>query len=223
MEKKEYSVLTTLIIAIFAFGVVAFGLYLVEKKPTELKPPVVVQPSQYPDYDVIRGENKSENIKQLNITKDCLKGGCRNDKPASAEFDGINKTYLVSGKFSRAYLYIEAIVDYTRPLTSWDGIYFTMNNWGGHLVNDDNLLSVPSSDTSRILYNLRSISFYGTLEDKLNKTNLYSNINLFSLLQDTNILNIVVTISSDRPGRILREVSIYYECFEGSSCDIKEL
>lgn len=203
------------------------GAFIINQINELQKPPQIIvpteKPSQYPDYDVIKGGNRSENIKQLNLTKNCLEGGCINDKPASVDFDGITKTYHVKGKFSRAYLYLEALVDYTRPLTSWDGIYFTINYWGGHLVVDDNVLPVPPSETSRYLYNLRSISFYETLEHKLNKTFIYANTSLFSLFIESNTLNIRVTISSDRPGRVLREVSIYYECFEGSNCDIKEL
>lgn len=203
------------------------GAFIINQINELQKPPLPVEevkkPSQYPDYDVIKGKNKSEKITPLVITKDCPEGGCINDKPASVDFDGITKTYHVKGKFSRAYLYIEALVDYTRPLTSWDGIYFAINYWGGHLVVDDNVLPVPPSEASRYLYNLRSISFYETLEHKLNKTFIYANTSLFSLFTESNTLNIGVTISSDRPGRVLREVSIYYECFEGSNCDIKEL
>lgn len=216
-----------IVLVLVAVSTSLLGIFIVNQIKKEQTPKQIIikpeeKPSQYPDYDVIKGKNVSKSVMVLNITSDCPEGGCRNDKPASVEFDGIHRTYLVSGKFSRGYLYIEALVDYTKPLTSWDGIYFTINNWGGHLVTDDNnLLTVPPSDISRFLYNLRSISFYGTLEDKLNKANLYSNVNLFALLEDTNLLNFTVTILSDRPGRILREASIYYECFEGSDCSIK--
>lgn len=229
MKKIKINILLGYTVLVFvATSTSLIGFYIVNQViKKQVYAPIVVQPegkpSQYPDYDAIKGDNKSKNIKQLNITQDCPEGGCGNDRPASIEFDGINKSYQAIGSFSRAYLYIEAIVDYSRPLTSWDGIYLTINNWGGHLVEDSNVLPVPPSDVSRLLYNLRSISFYATLEDKLYKSNLYSNINLFTFLQDTNTLNVVVTISSDRPGRVLREVSIYYECFEGSNCDIKEL
>lgn len=227
MIKINEKILGYIVLIVVAGITSVTGFYVAKKIEKVEKPPQIIvpteKPSQYPDYAVIKGDNRSKNIKQLNLTKDCLEKGCINDKPASVDFDGITKTYHVKGKFSRAYLYIEALVDYTRPLTSWDGIYFTINYWGGHLVVDDNILPVPPSEMSRYLYNLRSISFYETLEHKLNKTFIYANTSLFSLFTENNILNIRVTISSDRPGRVLREVSIYYECFEGSNCDIKEL
>ncbi len=47
--------------------------------------------------------------------------------------------------------------------------------------------------------------------------------NFFDLLKNDTMLDIVAAISSDRPGRIMKEVSIYYECFEESECDIEEI
>lgn len=227
MTKINEKILGYIVLIIIAGVTSVIGFYVAKKiEKAEQPPQIISQPiekaTKYPDFDVIKGSSKSAEIKQLNITKDCPENGCINNKPASLDFDGINKTYLAAGKFSRAYLYIEALADYNRPLTSWDDVFFTINGLGGHLVDDANNLPVPSGDTSRVLYNLRSVSFYYDLDDKLNQRNLQSNVNLFSLLQDGYTLNIVVTLSSDRPGRVLREVSIYYECFQGSRCSIDE-
>ena len=128
----------------------------------------------------------------------------------------------MKGKFSRAYLYIEATVDYHRPLTVWDDFYFKVSGIGGHLINDSNLLPVPPSDISRFLYDLRSISYFPSIRDKEIDTNKQSNINLFALLQNSITLDITASISSDRAGRVMKEVSIYYECFERSNCSIQE-
>lgn len=227
MTKINEKILGYIVLILVAGITSVIGFYVAKKiEKAEIPPRIISQPvekaTQHPDFDVIKGSSRSAEIKQLNITKDCPKNGCVNNKPASIDFDGINKVYTATGKFSRAYLYIEALVDYNRPLTSWDDIFFTIDGLGGHLVTDANNLPVPSGDTSRILYNLRSISFYYDLDDKLNQRNLQSNINLFSLVQDGYTLNIVATSSSDRPGRVLREVSIYYECFQGSRCSIEE-
>lgn len=227
MKKIKLNILLGYSVLIFvAISTSIIGILIANQIKKEQTPPSIVltpekKPTLYPDFDVIKGSSRSAEIKQLNITKDCPKDGCINNKPASLDFNGINKFYLVTGIFSRAYLYIEALVDYNRPLTSWDGIFFTINGLGGHLVTDDNNLPVPSGDTSKALYNLRSVSFYYVLDDKLNQRNLQSNVNLFSLLQDGYTLSVVTTLSSDRPGRVLKEVSIYYECFQGSDCSIK--
>jgi hypothetical protein len=188
--------------------------------------PIIVQqtqlPSQYPDYDAIKGTKSDPSIKALKITLDCPSSGCVNNKPATVDFDGIQKEYKVTGKFSRAYLYIEAAVDYNRPLTVWDDVYFTVNQFGGHLINDGNSLPIPPAETSEYLYDLRSISYYQSVGDK-GELSKEKNIDIFSLLQDKATLSIHASISSDRPGRVMKEVSIYYECFENSNCSIAEM
>ena len=220
MEKKEYNILTTVVIAAFAFGVVYLALYFAERKPEQPQPPEL--PSQYPDWDAIKGKNPDTKILPIRITSECPHDECVSDKPATIEFDGINKKYEVLGKFSRSYLYIEATVDYKRPLTVWDDFYFKVNGLGGHLISDYNLLPVPPSEISRFLYDLRSISYFSSIRDKEGNINKQLDINLFALLQNGIILDITAAISSDRPGRVMKEVSIYYECFEGSNCSIKE-
>jgi len=178
--------------------------------------------SQFPDYDSIKGSGP-DSMKRLNISSDCsLEKGCVNDKPATIVFDGLIKKYRVMGQFSRAYLYIDALVDYNHPLTSWDDIYFSINDKGGHLISDSNVIPVPPSDSSRFLYNLSSISYFPGIHDKEQNINRTNNVNFFNLLQDGSNLNIHVSVSSNRPGRVIKEASIYYECFEGSDCSIYE-
>lgn len=215
------------VLLIIAVGTSVVGVYIVRKIQKEQPPQVVIvkpeeKPSQYPDYDAIKGKNPDPKIRTVRITSGCPADGCVNNNPATIEFDGINKKYAVIGKFSRAYLYVEAVVDYQRPLTTWDDFYFKISGLGGHLINDENLLSVPPSDISRLLFDLRSISYFPSIKDKENKSNQQLNINLFNLLQDGITLDVTAAISSDRPGRIMKEVSIYYECFEGSDCSIQE-
>ncbi|MBI4120029.1 MAG: hypothetical protein HY454_01045, partial [Parcubacteria group bacterium] len=216
-----------LILVLVAVVTSTAGIYIGSKiKEAEKPPQVIVQqpepPSQYPDWDAIKGKNPDTKILSIRLTSDCQPDGCVNNKPATVEFDGIHKQYEVRGKFSRAYLYIEAVVDYKRPLTVWDDFYFKVNGLGGHLISDTNLLPVPSSEISRFLYDLRLISYFPSIRDKEKNTNQQVDINLFALLQNGITLDMTAAISSDRPGRIMKEVSIYYECFEGSDCSIKE-
>lgn len=180
------------------------------------------KPSLYPDWHAIKGRNPDKNIKVAKITSGCPSDGCVTPYPATVEFSAIRKRYFVRGKMSRAYLYIEAMVDYDRPLTVWDDFYFKINGFGGHLINDYSLLPVPPGDTSRFLYDFRSISYFPSIMDKERSKNRKININLFNLLQNGITLDVTATVSSDRPGRNMREVSIYYECFEGSDCSIEE-
>jgi len=193
---------------------------IIEKEVPVISEP---KPSEYPDYDAIKGKSPDPEIKAAIISNDCPPNGCVNDKPATVEFDGIDKKYKINGKFSRAYLFIEALVDYKRPLTVWDDFYFKINQLGGHLIPDKNALPVPPGDSSRYLYDLRSISYYPTIRDKENETNKQINKNLFNLLTDGNIIRVITSISSDRPGRVIKEVVIFYECSEESKCSINEI
>lgn len=178
--------------------------------------------SNFPDYDAIKGEKSDPKIKNIKISSDCSNGGCVNKKSATLDFDGIRKNYIVKGKFSRAYLFIDALVDYNRLLTSWDDVYFTINYMGGHLIPDENLLPTPVGDTSKYLYNFNSISYFPRIQDKEQNKNKKSNMNFFWMFQDGNDLKIHTSISSNRPGRVIEEASIFYECFESSNCSIEE-
>jgi len=228
MKETNSKVFWGYLILVFVAAVTSVaGIYIGNKvKEAEKPPQIVIQPpelpSQYPDWDAIKGKNPDTKILVARFTSECPSGGCVNHKPATVEFDGIHKKYEVKGKFSRAYLYIEATVDYQRPLTVWDDFYFKVNGLGGHLIDDKNLLPVPPSGISRLLYDLRSISYFPTIRDKEKNTNKQLDISLFALLQNGIILDITAAISSDRPGRTMKEVSIYYECFEGSDCSIQE-
>lgn len=213
-----------LILVLVAVVTSTVGIYIGSKVKEAEKPPQAQElPSQYPDWDVIKGKNPDPKISAIRLTSECPPEGCINYSPATEDFDGIHKRYEVKGKFSRAYLYIEAVVDYKRPLTVWDDFYFKVNGLGGHLIPDNNVLPVPPSEISRYLYDLRSISYYPTIKDKEKKGNRYNNINLFVLLQDGIVLDIVTSISSDRPGRVMKEISIFYECFEGTKCNVEEI
>lgn len=219
----------SLIIVVVIAGITSFtGVYIarqIEKKQ-DIKLAEVIKglPSQHPDYDVIKGKDVDPKIiKQVNITSDCKQPeGCVSDKPAQSNFDGITKKYNVKGEFSRAYLYIDAKVDYKRPLTSWDDIYFKINGIGGHLIPEGNVLPTPLGDSSTYLYNMRPIPYYPTLEDKMKK-NKPEYFDMFSLLKDGSTIKIITTVSSYRPGRVLKEVSIYYECKAGTKCSIDEV
>jgi hypothetical protein len=214
MESSTKDKLITLFIGTLAvivvIGAVSLYNFLFGKQSVKL--------AEYPEYAAIKGKNHDHKIKQIIITKDHI-----NKKPATVDFDGVEKRFKVQGKFSRAYLYIEAEVDYEKPLTVWDDVYFKINDKGGHLIIDGNNLPMPPIDSSRYLYDLHSISYFPKINDKENWKNKKTNDNLFDLLQDGKKLYVITSISSDRPGRVMKEISIYYECFKGSKCSIAEI
>lgn len=219
MKKDNFKIFFGyLILIIVAVVTSVVGLYIASKiEEAELE-----KPSQYPDWYAIKGKNADRRIRAARITSECPTEGCVNHNPATVDFGEIHKKYVVIGKISRAYLYIEAVVDYQRPLTVWDDFYFKINEFGGHLMSDTNLLPVPPSNVSRFLYDFRSISYFPSIRAKEKAFAKQLDLNFFKLLQNGSTLDVIASISSDRPGRNMKEVSIYYECFKGSDCAIKE-
>ena len=222
-DKNFLKVFWPFVILVFVGSVTSFlSIYIIKMLGIPERP--VVQkieekPSQYPDYDTIKGLDPDPKIKAIKFTADCPSGGCISDEPATVNFDGIEKKYLVKGELSRAYFYIEAAVDYKRPLTNYDDFYFSLNTWGGHLLTSENILPVPPGDLSRYLYDLRSISYF--VREGIEKRKV-GNINFFAFLQNGTTFKVRVTVSSDRPGRVIKEASFYYQCADGSDCSIEE-
>lgn len=216
---KLNKIIGNVIFVIIVAGTAIFAIYTTWRVHESQQQKVVVKQVeklyQYPDFDAIKGENPDRNIKCLKIVENFT-----NKNPVTKNYkDGVKKYFKVKGKFSRAYLYIEAMVDNNRPLTVWDDVYFKINeDDGGHLI-DVNNLAKPSSEISKYLYDLRSLYYYPTVEEKKKE----ATANLFELLKDEEELKINAFISSARPGGVMKEVSIYYECLKGSKCSIEEI
>ena len=220
LKKLHGEILIVYAIIIIAASLASMGSsYVVNQIKTVEKqspPPLIEKPSVYPDYDAIKGKNPDPKIKSIQFTDGCPENGCVNNIPATKFFDGIKKNYSLKGNISRGYLYIEVKVDYERPLTTYDDFYFTLNYNGGHLHTDENLLLTPPTDITRYLYDLRSITYSY-------QQRVYRNVDFLALLQKTRTFNIHAAVSSDRPGRVLKEVSIYYQCAGDTDCSIEEI
>lgn len=206
-------ILTVAGLATIASSYVVKKLRLSEKQ-SPLPTPAIISPSQYPDYDAIKGKDPDKTINLIKFTDSCPEFGCKNDTPANIDFDGIKKEYKVTGKISRGYLYIEVAVDDNRPLTNYDDFYFTINYIAGHLVPESNQLPVPPSNISRYLFDLRYVPY---------RSNSIKIADLLSVISKSQTIKIHASVSSNRPGRLIKEVSLYYQCATGSECNIEEI
>jgi len=212
MKSSTKDSLITLAMGTFAVCTVISVIYLFNffyNKPS-------IKLAEYTVYATIKGKKPDPKIGRAKIAENH-----QNDKPATFDADGVSRRFQVKGRLSLAYLYIEALVDYNRPLTVYDDVYFKINDLGGHLIPDGNALPVPPAEISRYLYDLRSISYYPTINAKGKK--LGTKHDLLELLHDGANIKINAFISSDRPGSVMKEVSIYYECFKESKCSINEI
>ncbi len=70
------------------------------------------------------------------------------------------------------------------------------------------------------LYDLLDISYISSI-DGVQSKNTHNNENFLSLFAKNNNISISAFISSSRAGRVMKEVSIYYECAEQSECLIE--
>ena len=147
---------------------------------------------QYPEYYLIKGDNSPMKVffivspEQPKISK----------KTATINKDGIkNFNVAIKGEIEKAFLYIDATVNYDRALTQNDDFYFIINGNGGHLTKDT-AFATPFNDSSRFLYNMNAVSCKVSKETR-NKD--IKQICLSSLLQNDKILKIQGYINSDNP------------------------
>ena len=210
-----------------------------EVEPAEVEPaevePVEVEPARvepagdgFSTWNELQSKKNQGQMKQVNVISDCencANNEWRSEQAANESLDDISAYYTASGEFASGFLVIEAAVDGEKPFTEWDGFYLKMQRHkfydeGGHLVLE-NSLPIPQSETSsRYLFNLNEVVAFKSLSDKINKSG-EETFDFFSkYLQNGNLFRILAFVSSARPGRVIKEISVYYECAQGSSCKL---
>ena len=152
------------------------GIYLVLKatgntndKPEDTFPvgtttPISVQPSDYPDYDslqTLRSVVIATSTTSSEADKTVVEGG-------------ITQHLLITGQFSRLYLYAETSVD-DKPLTDWDSLYMKVANLGGHLYRPDSLATPTDNKVTRLLFNTSVIPYLQTLPYSSARTPVITN------------------------------------------------
>ena len=190
------------------------NFYLNKKFPEEEKPPIVVvkepeiKPSEFPDYEAYKSFDKKIILVKGNpsfVTKDYKKIG------------EVEKQFSVKGKFRRAYMFVNASVDNGRPLTVYDSIYILLNYKGGHILRNKSL-PTPSSDTTQLLYDMREIPYITNIPYSENKQALFTN--WLEEMNSKESISFYTFLSSWRPGGLIKEITIAFECEENSECNI---
>jgi len=213
MKKININILAGyIILTIIAVSTSIVGIYIVRKFQKEQPPQVVIvkpeeRPSQYPDYEAYKSLTK------VNLVKDNTSFVTRDYK----KIGEVTKKIIVSGKFRRAYVYINASVDNGKPLTIYDSIYMTLNRDGGHLLRNKSL-AVPASDVTQLLYDLRMIPYIKNVPYSEDGTLLFAN--WLKKLNSQAASSIYTFLSSWRAGGLIKEITIAFECEENSKCDI---
>ncbi|MEK6827304.1 MAG: hypothetical protein AABX99_02350 [Nanoarchaeota archaeon] len=178
---------------------------IIEKEVIVVPP---TKPSEFPDYGAYKSlPNKISLVKDNPgfVTKNYKKIG------------EVNKNYSLTGKFRRAYIFIDASVDDGRPLTAYDSIYVEINHKGGHLLRNKSLPILPS-DTTKLLYDMREIPYIESIPYSENKQPLF--IDWLTELSSKETMSFYSFLSSWRMGGLIKEISIAFECEENSECNI---
>jgi len=164
---------------------------------------------QYPDY---------ENFNSMNILKIAenhkIKGNVATGKSLTATFNLNEKNSIES-----AYIYIEASVN-GKPLGFYDDIYLKINNKGGHLMLDNNLLPVPQKENvSTYFLPLASISYKPSRDAK--KETFEVNHDFLANINETQSVDIMAHINSKKKNKVLIKVQIGYACIDKKGCTLQ--
>lgn len=171
---------------------------------------VKAQQSQYPDYDNFNTSKQLEVVENFKTI-----GNVANGK-------SLKKYFLLNEKNSieSAYIYIEASVN-GKPLGFYDDLYLKINNTGGHLIKDSNLLQAPPrQNVSVYLFPLSSISYKPNRDSKLHK--FVTNYDFLTNINESQKLDIVAHINSKKKDKVLIKVTIGYSCFDGINCNFNQ-
>lgn len=145
-----------------------------------------------------------------------------NQKPTNF----VNKNFLVKGNFSEGFLYVKVSIN-GEPITSKGTVYVKLSalidsqyyELGGHLIEARSLGTPKSSNYTELLYQLSDIQY--------KKQYWQTDIEVLSAdwlrLFNESVKQELISFTSTVDRGLIQELSIYYNCVNGSSCSIKEI
>lgn len=212
MDKKERIEVISAITWLTIIGVIASIIlnYTTDifKDSNKIKQNTIQEaPSEYPDFEMYKTLRKQTlvNDRESYVTKNYKIIG------------EVSGNLLLRGKIARAYIFFEGTVDNNKPLSVYDSIYIQINNSGGHLRRDKSL-KVPPAESTRILYDLREIPYIDNVPYSENTE--FKTTNWLTSLNNNGGGNYKAFLSTWRPGGLIKDISIGYECEPEDNCEI---
>lgn len=203
-------------LAIIVIGVIT--IYILSKISSNAQPVSKNDLIQEVQYQVEQQQSKPSLYPDFDLTRSFHSIQVATNTPSFAEkgvVEGrIKKTLYSKGHFQRMYIYIQASVDYGKPLSVYDDIYLTFNYAGGHVSPADSL-DTPASEISNLLYSAQSFPY--TQGSK--QTNY---LNVMAIFNQNPDVGINIFLSTARKGGKVNDFTIYYECDEGIECLISD-
>lgn len=128
----------------------------------------------------------------------------------------LSRSLEVKGKLARASLGVRASVD-GRALNAFESVYFKLNYDGGHLFRPASLIPSDAEDATVMLFDLSSLPHLPSIP--YDESRAPERADLLKLLEDGRRPLATAFISSLKKGEI-EELTLYYECAEGSDCSV---
>lgn len=160
-----------------------------------------------------------KNLKKLEIAKDTTNWVPKGKK---SNIHAYKKNIIVSGSFSKIYLYVKVSV-HDEPLLRAESVYLKIWNiidkegkTGGHLFRPLTL-PIPNSKVTEMLFDLKYIPYIKT--QPYNEDDMPLETNWNEMFKDSTSLRLLTFISSKRKATI-EEISIYYKC-DGANCGLQ--
>lgn len=199
--------------------------YLISDLILSSKNPSNQDPEQKP-VQVLSDYDQKETMKKVVVISNF-------DNTVNANFPSkkANVTLKATGTFARGYLYASANVEGkalqdTDP-SNFDAVFASLveltkdgsdSQFGGHLWQDESLDTPPHADYTEMLFKLSEVPYKKGFEDS---SVVVPPGNWLEVFNDKNTREKVVAFSSTVKGTgVIQELSIYYECAEGSDCSI---
>lgn len=136
----------------------------------------------------------------------------------------LRKEITSNGNISSGFLYIVASVD-DKALNEYSDVYTKIGanvdgRWvesGGHLIENRSLETPKSTDQTELLFKLSDVKYKISFQDS--DIDVHSG-NWLKIINSSNISFMTAFSSTEGKGKI-KEISIFYECAEGTSCSLE--
>lgn len=158
---------------------------------------ISVRPSEYPDYNALK------DMHSLTLIQNAI--DLKNNKTGNT-----SKDVVLTGRFSRLYLYVEASVR-NKPLTDFDSVFVMFNYKGGHLFRPDTLAVPQDETTTRLLFNASIVPYLPNLPYSSKRVPATADWLADSFNSGRSTLHFNGFLSTTQPGEIYL-MALYYSC-----------
>lgn len=143
-----------------------------------------------------------------------------NNKPSNTG----TATLKINGKILKGYLYAKISVN-QKPLNSWSDLYVKVQReisgkteeYGGHLVTSKGLETPIQNEYSEILFDLSDIKY----KEKYTSSNIeITSSDWLKLFNESAYTPKIISFASTAGKGKIIELSLYYDCVDGSDCSI---